>query len=443
MYSWFALGGNIVRSTITDVKARQVLDSKGRPVVEVDIITSDGTIGRAGASTGTSVGANESYVLRDNNPNQYGGLGVTKAIENVSQKIRPALIGMDCTNQEAIDNKMIELDGTQYLSHLGGNAVYACSIAAARAGALCKGIPLYKHLALGEIKTIFAPAYNMINGGTYAGKTLPIQECLVIPRNIDSFSDGVRICVEIFMKLGEVIRKHQGGCAPMMGNYCGYGAPSDDVFELFGLITEAVDALNYRDYCWFSMDCAASEFYNEKENAYLYRGRLISRDELIKIYADLVKQFPIGFIEDALYEEDFEGFTIASNTIDAILIGDDFLCTNLERIKKAVKMHAIKGMIMKPNQVGTITKALEAVKYMQKNNMLVVGSGRAGGVIDDPVAEIAVAVGAPIMKTGAPRSGERTIFTNFGLRMEEELGGTLKIANIKNIPGFIRQHDNW
>ena len=240
MHSWFALGGNIVRSTITDVKARQVLDSKGRPVVEVDIITSDGTIGRAGASTGTSVGANESYVLRDNNPNQYGGLGVTKAIENVSQKIRPALIGMDCTNQEAIDNKMIELDGTQYLSHLGGNAVYACSIAAARAGALCKGIPLYKHLALGEIKTIFAPAYNMINGGTYAGKTLPIQECLVIPRNIDSFSDGVRICVEIFMKLGEVIRKHQGGCAPMMGNYCGYGAPSDDVFELFGLITEAV-----------------------------------------------------------------------------------------------------------------------------------------------------------------------------------------------------------
>lgn len=431
------------KSAIKDVKARQLLDSKGRPVVEVDIITADGNMGRAGASTGTSVGANESYVLRDNDPHIYGGLSVNKAIENVIQKIRPALIGMDCTNQAAIDNRMIDLDGTQYLSHLGGNAVYACSIAAARAGALCKGVPLYKHLALGEIKSIFAPAYNMINGGTYGGKTLPIQECLVIPRNVEKFSDGVRICVEIFMKLGEIIRKHQGGRAPVMGNYCGYGAPSDDIFELFGMITEAVDALNYRNYCWFSIDCAASEFYDKKENAYLYQGKLISRDELIKIYADLAKQFPIGFIEDALDEEDFEGFAIASNAIDATLIGDDFLCTNIERIKKAVNMGSIKGMIMKPNQVGTITKALEAVKYMQENNMLVVGSGRAGGVIDDPVAEIAVAVGAPIMKTGAPRSGERTIFTNYGLRLEEELVGSATIANIKDIPGFIRQHNEW
>lgn len=431
-------------SLIADVKARQLLDSKGRPVVEVDIITEGGHCGRAGASTGTSVGSNESYVLRDNDPNLFGGLSVYKALNNVMQEIRPALLGMDAADQQAIDQRLIELDGTERLSRLGGNAVYACSVAAARAGAASRGIPLYRHLASGEIKTVYAPAYNMINGGTYGQNTLAFQEFIVIPKGVETASEGARIGVEIFMRLGEVIKKRQNGRPPIMGNYCGYGAPSEDPFELFGMISEAVDSLGYRGKCWFSMDCAASEFYDEKEGAYLYKGKLISRDELIKLYASLAEQFPIGFIEDALQEEDFEGFAMAKQAVNATLIGDDFLCTNIERIKKAAEMDAISGMIMKPNQIGTVTKAIEAVRYIQSKGMLVVGSGRAGGVLDDPVAEMAIALGAPLMKTGAPRSGERTIFTNFVLRVEEELNGTAKMTDVKDIPGFIRpQHRAW
>lgn len=431
------------KNQIKDVKARQVLDSKGRPVVEVDIITEDNHMGRAGASTGTSVGANESYVLRDKNPKVYGGLSVYKAVENIRTEIRTALIGMDATNQTEIDNRLIELDGTDGFSRLGGNAVYACSCAAARTGAAVEGKPLYKYLALGEANRIYTPAYNMINGGTYGEYTFPIQECIVMPRNVSSFAEGARIGVEVFMRLGEIIRKHQGGRAPVMGNYCGYGAPSDDVFELFGLITEAVDSLGYRDYVWYSMDCAASEFYDEEKDAYLYQGKYLTKNELIDIYTKLTNEFPIGFIEDALQEEDFEGFAEASRRINATLIGDDFLCTNINRVKKAVSMNSIKGMIMKPNQVGTLTKAIEAIQYLKEHQMLIVGSGRAGGVLDDPVAELAIAVGAPIMKTGAPRSGERTVFTNIGLRAEEELGEGSGIAKVSEIPGFIRRHDGW
>lgn len=430
-------------SKIVDVKARQVLDSKGRPVVEVDIVTESGKVGRAGASTGTSVGANESFVLRDKDPNVFGGLSVYKAVENIRNEIRPALIGMDATDQKAIDDRLIELDGTDRFVRLGGNAVYACSCAAARTGAAVEGKPLYRYLALGDAKTIYTPAYNMINGGTYGNYTFPIQECIVMPRNVTSFREGAQIGVEVFMRLGDIIRKHQGGKAPVMGNYCGYGAPTDDVFELFGMITEAVDSLGYRDHVWYSMDCAASEFYDEEKGAYLYRGKYISKYELIDIYAKLAKEFPIGFIEDALQEEDFEGFAEANKKIDAILIGDDFLCTNINRVKKAVSMGCINGMIMKPNQVGTLSKAIEAVKYLKEHQMLVVGSGRAGGVLDDPVAELAIAVGAPIMKTGAPRSGERTIFTNIGLRAEEEIGEGAGIAMVSKIPGFVRPHAGW
>lgn len=429
-------------SIIVDVKARQVLDSKGRPVVEADIITAGGHCGRAGASTGTSVGRNESFVLRDNDPGCFGGLSVYQAIHNILTEIRPALLGMDAADQQALDARLIELDGTPRLSRLGGNSVYACSVAAARAGAAGKGMPLYQHLAAGEIKTVYAPAYNMINGGTYGTNTLAFQEFIVIPRGVDTVAEGVRIGVEIFMRLGEIIRKHQNGRAPVMGNYSGYGAPAEDPFELFGMITEAADSLGYREYCWFSMDCAASGFYDCREDAYRYRGKLISRDDLIKLYVDLAEQFPIGFIEDALQEEDFDGFAIANKAVNAVLIGDDFLCTNVERVKKAGSMNAIGGMIMKPNQVGTLSKALEAVQYLKSHGLLVVGSGRAGGVLDDPTAELSVAVGAPLMKTGAPRSGERTLFTNFALRVEEELGGAAKMANILDIPGFIRPRES-
>ncbi|MEA4848242.1 MAG: phosphopyruvate hydratase [Clostridiaceae bacterium] len=430
------------RNSIAKLKARQVLDSKGRPVIEVDVITEGGMVGRAGASTGTSVGKNESFVLRDNNPNCFNGLSVYKAIENVEKKIAPALIGMDATNIESVDRRMIDLDGTHYKSNLGGNAIYACSVAAARAGAACKGIPLYQFLATDEIKTIYTPAYNMINGGKYGEIMLAFQEFIVIPKGVSTVTEGYRIGVEIFMRLGEIIKKYQGGKPAVMGNYSGYGAPTDDPFELFDMLKYTAASLGYQDKYCFAMDCAASEIYDEEKNAYMYRGRYSSREELISLLAKLTERYHIGFIEDALQEEDFEGFKIANQSIKCNIIGDDFLCSSIDRAKKAIEIGAAAGMILKPNQVGTITEALETVKFMKENNMLVVASGRAGGVLDDPNAELAIAVGAPLMKTGAPRSGERTLFTNTALRIEEELEGKARMYDVTTIPGFCRKTAN-
>lgn len=422
-----------MKNKISKLKARQVLDSKGRPVIEVDVLTEDGFMGRAGASTGTSVGQNESFVLRDNDPKCFNGLSVYKAIENVEKKIAPALIGMDVTDNKAIDEKLIEIDGTEHKSNLGGNTIYACSVAAARAGAASLNIPLYRFLSLGEIKSIYTPSYNMINGGTYNGKTFSFQELIVIPKGVSTVAEGVRIGVEIFMQLGEVIKRNQNGKPATMGNYSGYGAPTEDIFELFDMITYAAKQLGYENNFFFSMDCASSEIYDSEKDAYLYCGEYKSRGELIDLLSKVTKKYPMLFIEDLLHEEDFEGYKYAAGKINARLIGDDFLCTNINRVKKAFGMGAIQGMILKPNQVGTLTEALDTVKFLKENNMLVIASGRAGGVLDDPIAELAVAVGAPLMKTGAPRSGERTSFTNYALRVEEELGGKAKMFDVSTI----------
>lgn len=422
---------------ITQLKARQVLDSKGRPVVEVDVITGGGAMGRAGASTGTSVGTNESFVLRDNDPNLFGGLSVFKAIDNINKIIFPAILGMDVREQALIDKKMIELDGTRYKSNLGGNAIYAVSVASARAAASASGESLYQYMASKQIKTIPLPAFNMINGGTYGTNTLAFQEFIVIPWDVSSIAESVRIGVEIFYKLGEIINKYQNGRPALLGNYSGYGAPSEDPFELFDMINEAASSLGYKEKICYSLDCASSEIYDEEKNAYMYRGEYVGRDDLISLFTRLTKKYPIGFIEDCLEEEDFEGFRKANRIIDAYIIGDDFLCTSIDRVKKAVNMQATRGMVLKPNQAGTITEALETVRFMKESNLLIVGSGRAGGVLDDPVCELGISFGVPLIKTGAPRSGERTNGINILLRAEEELEFQCLPFNLDTIQGFL------
>ena len=422
---------------IVDIKARQVLDSKGRPVVEVDVITENGVLGRSGASTGTSVGKNESFVLRDGDASLFGGISVFKAVQNIEEIIKPALIGTDVTEQEKIDRTMIELDGTRYKTKLGGNTIYAVSCAAARAGAKSVGKELWEYMAPQSPKTVYTPAYNMINGGTYGKNTLAFQEFLVIPKGVDTFYEGSRIGVEIFYKMAEIIKKYTGKPA-MMGNYSGYGAPSEDPFTILDMLTEAAESLGYKDHVIFSMDCASSEIYDEKQDGYLYRGKYISREELIDLLAEIARRYPIGFIEDALQEEDFEGFAMAQKKINAVLIGDDFICSSVDRAQKAFEMNSISGMILKPNQAGTLTEAIETVRYMKERDLLVVGSGRAGGVLEDPIGELAVALGVPLMKTGAPRSGERTIFTNTALRIEEKLKGEKTMTDVTKIRGFER-----
>ena len=419
--------------TIRTVKARQVLDSKGRPVVEADVVTEGGQLGRAGASTGSSVGANESFVLRDNDPKLFGGLSVYKAVENIEKVIAPALVGLDVTDQAKIDRTMIELDGTRYKTKLGGNAIFAVSVAASRAAAEVRNIPLYRMFASGDITQVFAPASNVVNGGSYGDTTLAFQEFMVIPYNVKTFAEGTRIVVEVFQRLGEVIRKTNGRSANM-GNYSGYGAPSDDPEVVFQMLTETVSQLGYTDNVVYAMDCASSEFYDAREKAYRYRGKLVSRDDIINVLAGLAERYPIAFIEDALEEEDFEGFKLAAEKIRTVIIGDDFLCTSLDRAKKAVEMGAAKGMIFKPNQAGTMTESMDTARYILDNGLLLVPSGRAGGVLDSPDKEMGIGLGCLLSKLGAPRSGSRTMSFNFTLRLAEELN--LPMADIKKQPCF-------
>lgn len=422
-----------MKSIIKEVKARQVLDSKGRPVAEVDIITDDGHLGRAGASTGSSVGANESFVMRDGDPNLFGGLSVFKAIDNVKRVIAPAIIGMSVHDQEGIDRRMVELDGTRYKTNLGGNAIYATSVAVARASASASSKPIYLNMARKPIKYIYTPTSNVVNGGVYNGKTMAFQEFMVMPCNVDSVNDAVRIIVEVFNHLGNVIKAYTKETPPA-GNYSGWGAPSDDPFEVMDLIVRAVNDMGYSKNVVYSIDCASSEYYDAEKDAYLYRGKYVDRTEIIHVLAKLANKYPLAFVEDALQEEDFEGFRLASNSINSVIIGDDFLCTSLDRAKKAVEMGAARGMVFKPNQAGTITEALEAAAYISSQGMLVVPSGRAGGVLDSPEKEIGVAIGAWVSKSGAPRSGSRTAGLNFTMRTAEELN--LPMTNVMDLPIF-------
>ncbi len=424
-------------SGIKEVKARQVLDCKGRPVAEVDIITENGCLGRAGASTGSSVGANESFVLRDGDPKLFGGLSVYKAIEHITTILAPAIKGMDVHDQEAIDRKMIGLDGTRYKTKLGGNAIYAVSVAVAKAAAAENGKPVYQNMAKTPISYMMSPSANVINGGTYYGRTQAFQEFMILPYGVETADQSIRMIVETFYHLGELVEKYNGG-KPAMGNYSGWGAPSDDPGEVMKVIAQAVEDLGYTDHMAYALDCASSEYYDAEKDMYRWRGDYVDRDFIIGQLADLAEKYPIAFIEDALQEEDFEGFKLASERINSVIIGDDFLCTSMDRAKKAVEMGAARGMIFKPNQAGTLTEAIDTARYMMDQGLLVVPSGRAGGTLDSPEKEIALALGAWVTKTGAPRSGSRTNGFNFLLRTSEELG--VPQTNIMDLPIFAHLH---
>lgn len=429
------------QNAIAKVKARQVLDSDGRPALEVDVITEGGTLGRSCAPTGNSVGKNESVVVRDGDPTLYGGKSVYKAVNNVESRIAPEIIGLDVTDQAVIDDMMVRLDPTPTKEILGGNAINAVSFAAARAGAACMGQPFYRYLAGDrELKATFMPAYNLINGGSYYGMTQPIQEFMVVPCNVDTFEGAVRVGVEMFYKLDELISRKMGVRKAAVGKYCGHGAFSSDPFEILEMMTEAAQSLGYSKHVCFGMDCAASEFYDEASGTYLWDGKKVEREAWIDVLARLSRTYPIGFIEDPLDEEDFEGFALARKSMDAAVIGDDFLCTNIHRAQKAYAMGAMDGMIVKPNQVGTLTETIEAIDFLHQKDQIMIASGRSGGPLDDPTTDLAVAFGGHMLKTGAPRSGERIVSINDGLHIAEELGGVAPF-DVLQLKGFSRLHE--
>jgi enolase len=411
---------------ISGMKAREILDSKARPMVEVDVWTKDGFMGRGASPCGTSVGSHEAFVLRDGG-SRYGGLGVRKAVQHVNEIIAPGLLGKSICDQSGIDQLMIDLDGTPDKSRLGANAIYSVSIAVARAAAASLGLPLYRYLGGTGVHLLPMPMFNMINGGAAYGMNVEFQEFLLIPAGADCYSEALRMGAEIFTKVGETIRKCYGSEALHVGPSAGYAAPVEAPEAILRTLLEAAEVAGYGGMCKLGLDCAASNFYDKINGRYLFQGKKRGRDEMIEILENLARSFPLFLIEDPLDEDDFEGFAEITKRLNLLIVGDDLFATTLERLKRGAAMGAANAMILKPNMVGTLSEAMDTAVYAKKQGYRLVGSGRAGGG-DDPVPEVAVALGAPLVKFGAPRSGERIAKQNTLLRIEEELGKSSRFS---------------
>lgn len=413
-----------MNTKIKAIRARQVLDCKARPMLEADVYTEDGFMGRGSAPTGTSVGQFESYVLRDGNSSDYHGLSVHSAVKVVEEVLAPALIGIDVEDLAAIDRTMIALDGTPNKSKLGGNSIYSVSIACLRAAAVCRKIPVYQYLAGGPLHTVPLPTFNVINGGKNGGITQAFNEFMLAPYGAESLEEAVAIGVEVYQKLKDIIARFQGGKEPLLGGSYGWAAPSSDPRVVLQIMAEAVAACGHTQKMAYCLDCASSEMYDAMTKTYELNGRRVPPAELIDFVRGLTEEFPLIFVEDLLDENDWDHFVTAHREIKKTqLIGDDFIVTNLDRLKKAYVLQAVDGFILKPNQVGTITEALETFRFAQEHYLLTIPSGRSGGTVGDIVADLSLGLSCPVSKNGAPKSGERLDKINSLLRASSENPG--------------------
>jgi len=420
---------------IESVRARQLIDCNCRPIVEVEVRTEGGFVGRGAAPTGQSVGMYEAFVLRDNDPDVYKGLGVNQAVENVRQVIAPALIGQPVDDQRALDGLMIALDGTENKSNLGGNAIYSTSIACFRAAAATAGVPLYQYLGGDDVATVPVPSFNMVNGGRYGDMVQPFNEFIVMPYKAESIFEAVEMGVDLFDVMSDVLERYVGS-PPKVARSYGYVAPSEDPEIVLSLMQEAIDRCGYAHKMAFALDCASSMMYDSATATYYLKGERVSSEDLISYAKDLTEKFNFVFIEDLLDENDWDGYPRAVREIPrTIILGDDLIATNLARLKRAEAMGAVEGFLLKPNQVGTISEALETYRYAVEHDLIAVPSGRSGGVIDDVVMDLSVGLQAAFQKNGAPRSGERIEKLNFLMRAADSIPDC-SLADVASIVKF-------
>ena len=404
-------------------------------MVEVEVTAEGGVTGRGAAPTGQSVGSYEAFVLRDGDPREYGGLGVRTAVANVNGPIADALVGADVTDQADLDRRMIELDGTDDKRRLGGNAIYSTSIACFRAAAASEGVPLYRRIAGGPVGTVPVPTFNMINGGRYPDLVQPFNEFIVVPYGADSVEHAVEMGVTLFQALGKHLARSLRH-PPMVASSYGYQAPHADPRIVLSLMQEVVDAHGYTDRVAFALDCASSEMFDAVTSTYELNGHRVAGDELIGFTEDLTREFDLVFVEDLLDENDWAGYELAAQRLSRTLVlGDDLIVTNRDRLAKAVASRAVDGFVLKPNQVGTITEALETYDYARAHGLVAVPSGRSGGVIDDVVMDLSVGLQVPFQKNGAPRSGERIEKLNFLMRVADSNPGS-RLADLTGLVKF-------
>jgi enolase len=414
-------------TTIVEIRGREVIDSRGNPTVEVDVHLEGGAIGRAAVPSGASTGENEAVELRDGDKARYGGKGVLKAVENVNAILAPGLLGYCATEQASIDAAMLALDGTSTKKNLGANAILGVSMAVAKAAASQLGVPLYKYLGGPNAKVLPVPMMNIINGGAHSDAPIDFQEFMIVPVGAPTFREALRYGAEVFHALKKVL--HDRGLSTAVGDEGGFAPKLDGAEDALGVIAKAIELAGYKlgDDIAIALDVAASEFFDAKQNAYVFKKSdksVKSAEELVAYYAGLQKNYPIISIEDGCGENDWDGWKIITDKLGKTtqLVGDDLFVTNVDFLSKGIKLGVANSILVKVNQIGTLTETFDAVELAKENGYTSILSHRSGETEDSTIADLAVATNCGQIKTGSMSRSDRIAKYNQLLRIEEELG---------------------
>jgi len=418
---------------IIEVKAREILDSRGNPTVEVDVVLSSGAVGTAAVPSGASTGVHEAVELRDGDAKRFGGKGVLKAVKNVNEVIGPKLVGMDALDQIAIDNLMRELDGTPNKAKLGANAILGVSLAVAKAAAAALELPLYRYIGGVNAHTLPVPMMNILNGGKHAANSTDLQEFMIMPVGASSFSECLRWGAEIYHSLKKVLADK--GLNTNVGDEGGFAPSLSSNAMAIEVILEAIERAGYRpgEDVWIALDPASSEICEDGKYHLKREGRVLSSEEMVEFYVDWVSKYPIISIEDGMAEDDWDGWVKLVEALgDKVqLVGDDLLVTNVERIQKAIDLKAATALLCKVNQIGTLTEAIAAVELAHRAGWTSIVSHRSGETEDATIADIVVGLNTGQIKTGAPCRSDRVAKYNQLLRIEEELGSAAYFPGMK------------
>jgi enolase len=420
---------------ITGILAREILDSRGNPTVEVEVEIDNTVVGRAAVPSGASTGEHEAHELRDKDPARYLGKGVQQAVENVVEKIAPEVLGRDALDQAGVDQAMLDLDGTKSKSKLGANAILGVSMAVARAASEALGVPLFRYLGGVQACVLPVPLMNILNGGQHADNGLEIQEFMVVPHGATSFREGLRVGAEIFHHLKAILKKR--GLATSVGDEGGFAPRLESNETALALITEAVLAAGYtpgRDVS-FALDCAASEFYDAEKKLYTFDKKEVDGDALIGIYSKLAEKYPLISIEDGCDEDDWDTWKKLTDTLGkkVQLVGDDLFVTNVTRLSRGIEAGVANSILVKVNQIGTVTETLSAIRLASQNSYSSIISHRSGETEDTFIADLAVSTGAGQIKTGSASRSDRIAKYNQLLRIEEMLGSAARYAGRSTI----------
>ena len=431
-----------MNSKITHVRAREILDSRGNPTIEVDVELSSGAVGRAAVPSGASTGIFEAVELRDGDPSRYGGKGVRRAVDAVALEIAPSIRGLDASEQRALDERLIELDGTANKARLGANAILGASVAAARAAAANAEVPLYRWLADAETYTLPVPMLNVVNGGAHAANSIDLQEFMLVPAGAPSFAEAMRYAAETYHALKQLL--HERGLSTGVGDEGGFAPDLPSSEAAIEVILEAIDCAGHGGEVVLALDPAPSRFFSDGIYHLRGEGRELDTDAIIAMYDDFASRYPLVSLEDGLAEDEWEGWQLLTERLGGRLqlVGDDIFVTNVERLQRGIDERVANSILIKLNQIGTLSETLDAIALARSAGYQVVISHRSGETEDTTIADLAVATGVGQIKTGAPCRSERVAKYNQLIRIEEELGESAHYSGwapyVKSRPAAIR-----